>query len=187
MGETWTCPVPEALSQFLDETLEQGLRASIDRHIAECAGCQARLQALTELQSAVTPPDTPENDVGLSGLISRLCALSPVSPRSEPLSPGITFPDAPTDDAPLGRGGEVMIRYVASIGVGVAVGLTGLFAVDRASQADVPPPALEPVWGARFPNVTLQTHDGREVRFYDDLIEGKTVALNFMYVSCQDF
>jgi protein SCO1/2 len=36
-----------------------------------------------------------------------------------------------------------------------------------------------------FPNVTLQTHDGREVHFYDDLIEGKVVAINFMYTTCK--
>ena len=36
-----------------------------------------------------------------------------------------------------------------------------------------------------FPNVTLQTHDGKEVHFYDDLIEGKIVAINFMYTTCK--
>lgn len=36
-----------------------------------------------------------------------------------------------------------------------------------------------------FPNITLQTHDGREVHFYDDLIEGKVVAINFMYTTCK--
>ena len=39
----------------------------------------------------------------------------------------------------------------------------------------------------RFPNVVLETHDGETVRFYDDLIEGKIVAINFMYTSCKDF
>jgi protein SCO1/2 len=36
----------------------------------------------------------------------------------------------------------------------------------------------------RFLNVALTTHEGREVRFYDDLINGKTVLLNFMYTIC---
>jgi protein SCO1/2 len=36
----------------------------------------------------------------------------------------------------------------------------------------------------RFLNVALTTHEGREVRFYDDLIKGKTVLLNFMYTVC---
>ena len=36
----------------------------------------------------------------------------------------------------------------------------------------------------RFLNVPLTTHEGREVRFYDDLIKGKTVLLNVMYTVC---
>ena len=35
-----------------------------------------------------------------------------------------------------------------------------------------------------FPNVTLTTHNGRKVRFYDDLIKDKIVIINFMYVKC---
>jgi protein SCO1/2 len=35
-----------------------------------------------------------------------------------------------------------------------------------------------------FPNLVLTTHEGREVRFYDDLIKDKIVLLNFMYVKC---
>lgn len=38
-----------------------------------------------------------------------------------------------------------------------------------------------------FPNVTLHTHDGKRVRFYDDLIKGKVVAINFMFTSCASF
>jgi len=41
-------------------------------------------------------------------------------------------------------------------------------------------------WGANyFPNVTLTTQEGRSVRFYDDLIKGKIVAINLIYTSCQ--
>jgi protein SCO1/2 len=40
-------------------------------------------------------------------------------------------------------------------------------------------------WRGRFPNVALQTHDGRTVRFYDDLLKGRRVTLNFMYVECE--
>jgi protein SCO1 len=41
-------------------------------------------------------------------------------------------------------------------------------------------------WGANyFPNVTLTTQDGRSVRFYDDLIKGKIVAINLIYTSCE--
>jgi protein SCO1/2 len=37
-----------------------------------------------------------------------------------------------------------------------------------------------------FPNVTLTTHQGKQVRFYDDLLKGKIVVINFMYTSCKD-
>ena len=45
----------------------------------------------------------------------------------------------------------------------------------------------EPVQGAarqRFPNVMLYTHEGKSVRFYDDLIKGKLVVINMMYAQC---
>lgn len=45
-------------------------------------------------------------------------------------------------------------------------------------------PDEAPVWRGRFPNVLLKTHDGRSVRFYDDLLSGRRVVLNFMYVEC---
>ena len=42
-------------------------------------------------------------------------------------------------------------------------------------------------WGANhFPNVPLQTQDGETVRFFDDLIAGKIVAVNFIFTSCVD-
>ncbi len=41
-------------------------------------------------------------------------------------------------------------------------------------------------WGADyFPNVPLVTHDGKTVRFYEDLIKDKKVLINFIYASCQ--
>src|SRR5262249_35699336 len=36
-----------------------------------------------------------------------------------------------------------------------------------------------------FPNVALTTHEGRKVRFYDDLIKDKIVTINFMYADCE--
>jgi protein SCO1/2 len=36
-----------------------------------------------------------------------------------------------------------------------------------------------------FPPLTLMTHEGKEVRFYDDLVKDKIVLLNFMYVKCE--
>jgi protein SCO1/2 len=40
-------------------------------------------------------------------------------------------------------------------------------------------------WGANyFPNVTLVTQDGKEVRLYDDLIKDKLVVFSFIYTRC---
>ena len=53
-------------------------------------------------------------------------------------------------------------------------------------------PESERGWGASgphgdyFPNVVLTTHEGKQVRFYDDLIQGKTFLLNFFYIGCLD-
>jgi protein SCO1 len=38
-----------------------------------------------------------------------------------------------------------------------------------------------------FPNVPLRTQDGTRVRFYDDLLKGKVVAINFMFTTCPLF
>ena len=37
----------------------------------------------------------------------------------------------------------------------------------------------------RFPNLVLKTHEGKTVRFYDDLLKGKIVMINFMYAECK--
>jgi len=36
-----------------------------------------------------------------------------------------------------------------------------------------------------FPNVTLTTQEGKQVHFYDDLVEGKVFTLNLMYTTCK--
>lgn len=37
-----------------------------------------------------------------------------------------------------------------------------------------------------LPNVELVTHQGRKVRFYDDLVRDKLVVLNMMYAGCNN-
>ena len=47
------------------------------------------------------------------------------------------------------------------------------------------PPALKPAEREPyFPNVPVTTHEGKEVRFYHDLIRGKVVIINAMYTVC---
>jgi protein SCO1/2 len=49
-------------------------------------------------------------------------------------------------------------------------------------------PALgDQLWGRNyFPNVPLITQTGETVRFYDDLLKGKSVAINVIYTRCKD-
>ena len=48
-----------------------------------------------------------------------------------------------------------------------------------------PAAAFAGPWGADyFPNVSLTTQDGKVVRFYDDLLKGKAVAINLIYTQC---
>jgi len=42
-------------------------------------------------------------------------------------------------------------------------------------------------WGeGYFPNLPVITHEGKTVRFYDDLIKGKIVVISFIYTRCTD-
>ena len=56
----------------------------------------------------------------------------------------------------------------------------------QASKAEAPAATAgsEP-GGGHFPNVELITQDGKKVRFYDDLIKGKVVALDLIYTTCK--
>lgn len=49
------------------------------------------------------------------------------------------------------------------------------------------PAAQTEHWAAGdFPNVALTTQDGARVRFYDDLVKGKSVAIDLIYTDCKD-
>ena len=63
---------------------------------------------------------------------------------------------------------------------GALIGLAAALAVSLSDGASAQR------WGADyFPNVELTTHDGNAVRFYDDLIKGKIVAINLIYTTCK--
>jgi protein SCO1 len=50
------------------------------------------------------------------------------------------------------------------------------------------PEAQSRRWGeGYFPNLPVVTHDGKTVRFYDDLIKGKRVVISFIFTACKDF
>ncbi len=45
--------------------------------------------------------------------------------------------------------------------------------------------AREKIRQRYFPDVVLTTHEGKKVRFYEDLIKDKAVVLNMMYADCE--
>lgn len=57
----------------------------------------------------------------------------------------------------------------------------------EAAAAPAAPKTAGKRWGADyFPNVALTTHEGKTVRLYDDLLKGKTVAVNVIFTDCED-
>ncbi len=62
-----------------------------------------------------------------------------------------------------------------------------LLASAASAGGDPPAGSAAGKWGAEyFPNVPLITHEGKTVHFFDDLIAGKVVVVNFIYTSCPD-
>jgi len=73
----------------------------------------------------------------------------------------------------------------------VAVGAVAVAVLGASwAHAQAAPPAAAaavagPAPAYHFPNLVLRTHEGRNVRFYDDLVKGKIVLINFMYADCK--
>lgn len=60
--------------------------------------------------------------------------------------------------------------------VTIALAATTVSAVSQTQQSSAP--------AHYIPNASLITHEKRPVRFYDDLVKGRTVVVNFMFTSC---
>lgn len=76
--------------------------------------------------------------------------------------------------AMLGIGGAAVLAG------GVTAGASGSVAASEPTDA-----ARAQTQARYFPNVELVTHEGKKVRFYDDLVKDKIVLINFMYAECQ--
>jgi protein SCO1/2 len=74
--------------------------------------------------------------------------------------------------------------WLGIAGAAAAAGLVGLSPLQRESRAATLSPR-EAIRRRNFPNVALTTHEGEQVRFYDDLIKDKFVTLNMVYTSCK--
>lgn len=74
--------------------------------------------------------------------------------------------------------------WLGTMGAATAAGLAGLPLVPREGRAAALPPR-ERVRRRNLPNIALTTHEGKQVRFYDDLVKDKFVTLNMMFTSCK--
>jgi|SaaInlV_125m_DNA_1040241.scaffolds.fasta_scaffold28212_2 protein SCO1/2 len=55
------------------------------------------------------------------------------------------------------------------------------------TQAQPYTSADQNIWGRQyFPNYELTAHTGETLKFFDDVIAGKVVAVNFIFTSCRD-
>jgi protein SCO1/2 len=70
-------------------------------------------------------------------------------------------------------------------GIGGAAALLAGWSAMRGGADLVEAASAQGAGAIPFPNVTLYTHEGRKVRFYDDLIRGKVVTFNMMYTQCE--
>ncbi|HEX8140036.1 MAG TPA: SCO family protein [Pyrinomonadaceae bacterium] len=57
--------------------------------------------------------------------------------------------------------------------------------IDEAADKSGTARAEEEAAARYFPNTTLLTQDNRPVRFYDDLLKGKVVLINFLFTTCK--
>jgi protein SCO1/2 len=84
-------------------------------------------------------------------------------------------------------------RHCAGLVGAIALSLASAGAVrahggapHEAAKPDSRPVAAQRYGANYFPNVRLTTQDGKAVRFYDDLLKGRAVAINFIYTSCTE-
>jgi len=77
-------------------------------------------------------------------------------------------------------------RLISGVAAASLAGAALAQAEERPSRQKFAPPDSGPeVMRKRyFPNVALITHEGKHVRFYDDLLKNKIVVLNMMYADC---
>jgi protein SCO1/2 len=59
-------------------------------------------------------------------------------------------------------------------------------AANAAGMTTVSERARQRIQRQHLPNVPLVTHEGKPVKFYDDLVKGKIVTLNFFYTRCDE-
>jgi protein SCO1/2 len=89
---------------------------------------------------------------------------------------------------PLGRRSFLNLAATAAVTAGIpgaAAGATGENALAK-YVPETPALSRSRIQQQHLPNIPLVTHEGKEVRLYDDLIKDKVVMMNFFYALCGD-
>jgi len=76
-------------------------------------------------------------------------------------------------------------RELLGMGAAAAAVGAGLLALPSEKKAWASTLPRDLIREDHFPNVLLTTHEGEQVRFYDDLVKDKFVTINFVYTSCK--
>ena len=78
-------------------------------------------------------------------------------------------------------------RVLAGIAVLAALALAAVVTVVPQVTAVSQPAQSQSRWAdGYFPNLPVVTQDGKTLHFYDDLIKGKIVVIDFIYTNCPD-
>lgn len=75
-------------------------------------------------------------------------------------------------------------KLIAMLGMAPLAGGVSARATTREAEPDGTS-SREMIRDRYFPNIVLTTHEGKKVRFYDDLIKDKIVMINMMYADCE--
>jgi protein SCO1 len=83
-------------------------------------------------------------------------------------------------------------RFLGLAATAAATGIPGAALAAPGENAaarfvpETPALARSRIQQRHLPNIPLVTHEGKEVRFYDDLVKNRVVMLNFFYALCGD-
>ena len=73
-----------------------------------------------------------------------------------------------------------------AIGVAQAAGIGATTRPAAPARLTLSEQARKRIQEQHFPDIPLITHEGRQVRFYNDLIKDKIVSLNFFFADCDE-
>lgn len=116
-----------------------------------------------------------------AGYWTRVSGLASTTELVKVINEAATKAPASTTREDSAEASNVMVPVPASTNVS---GSTASTAIVPASDKSSPVKSLAETSAAYFPNTVLLTQDNKPVRFYDDLLKGKVVMINFMFATC---